>query len=80
MLYSVSYYTLKHPPAKRAEDIGKGWYYSTYLFHLVKDENGRIRFEQDDTCLGSPNPYRTVAQARKALKACAWNNPSTENP
>jgi hypothetical protein len=79
LLYSVSYYTLNDPPAKRAEDIGTGWYYSTYLFRLVKDDNGHIRFEQDDSCLGSPNPYRTVAQARKALKACAESNTSPVN-
>ena len=70
LLYSVSYYLVGHGRAKRAKDIGKGWRYSTYLIRLERDSNGAVRFVQDDRCLGNPNSYATIAEARKALKGC----------
>ncbi len=70
LLYSIHYYLVDEPLAARPQDIGKGWRHSTYLIRLVKDGNGVIRFVQDDACLGSPNDYATIAQARKALEKC----------
>lgn len=70
LLYSIHYYLVDEPLAARPQDIGKGWRHSTYLIRLVKDANGAIRFVQDDACLGSPNDYATIAQARKALEKC----------
>lgn len=73
LLYSIHYYVVSKPVAARQEDIGKGWRHSTYLIRLVKDANGAIRFVQDDACLGSPNEYATITQARKALEKCPSN-------
>ena len=70
LLYSIHYYLVDEPLAARPQDIGKGWRHSTYLIRLVKDANGAIRFVQDDACLGSPNDYATIAQARKAIEKC----------
>ena len=73
LLYSIHYYLVSKPVAARPEDIGKGWRHSTYLIRLVKDSNGAIRFVQDDACLGNPNDYATIVQARKALEKCPSN-------
>ena len=75
LLYSVSYYLVSKPVAARPEDIGKGWRHSTYLIRLVKDASGAISFVQDDVCLGNPNDYATIVQARKALEKCSSNLP-----
>lgn len=73
LLYSIHYYLVSKPVAARPEDIGKGWRHSTYLIRLAKDSNGAIRFVQDDGCLGNPNDYATIVQARKALEKCPSN-------
>lgn len=70
LLYSITYYLVEKPLAKRPEDIGKGWHYSTYLIRLAKNSDGTIRFIQDDSCLGSPNNFATISEARKALGSC----------
>ena len=70
LLYSVSYYLVGNGRAKRPEDIGQGWRYSTYLIRLERDSDGTVRFIQDDRCLGNPNSFATIAEARKALKGC----------
>lgn len=45
--------------------------YSTTLLLRFRDENGKLKVEQDDSCLGNPNKYKTIAEARKALTQCA---------
>lgn len=35
------------------------------------DQDGKLKIEQDDSCLGNPNKYKTIAAARNALKQCA---------
>ena len=69
LLYSVTYYQVGTPLAKRAQDIGRNWIYSTYLLRLEKDAQGHIHFVQDDSCLGSRNHVASIAQARKVLHA-----------
>ena len=49
-------------------------YYTTVLLRF-SDENGKLKIEQDDSCLGNPNKYKTIADARKALAACVGVNP-----
>ena len=70
LLYSLHYYPVNLSAAKRPEDIGKGWHYSTYLIRLVKNQDGSVHFVQDDSCLGNPNSYITIAEARKVLANC----------
>lgn len=69
LLFSVSYYLTDQPLAKRAQDIGDGWRYMTVLLRL-RQQDGKVVIEQDDTCLGNPNAFKDVAAARKALSAC----------
>ena len=70
ILYSLRYYRVNTPRAGSIEAIGTGWIRSTYLFQLRQDADGKPYFEQDDSCLGSPNRYATIADARKALAQC----------
>lgn len=71
VLYSLTYYQLNAPIAKRPQDIGNDWIESTYLIRLKKRADGMVYLEQDDSCLGNPNHYATIAAARKALARCA---------
>jgi hypothetical protein len=43
---------------------------STVLLRFSTDA-GKLKIEQDDSCLGNPNKYATIVSARKALKTCA---------
>lgn len=45
--------------------------YHTTLLIRFSDDNGKLKIEQDDSCLGNPNQYETIAAARKALARCA---------
>lgn len=69
LLFSVSYYLTDKPLAKQAKDIGDGWRYMTVLLKLRNDD-GKVVIEQDDSCLGNPNQLKELALARKALAAC----------
>lgn len=67
LLYAITYYMVDAPLAKRADAIGDEWRYITVLFRLKKDANGKISIVQDDSCLGNPNRYKTISEARKAI-------------
>lgn len=69
LLFSISYYLTDKPLAKRAQDIGDDWRYMTVLLKL-REQDGHVLVEQDDSCLGNPNHYKDIAAARKALSAC----------
>lgn len=43
---------------------------TTTLLMRLNDENGTLKIEQDDSCLGNPNTYSSIAAARKALAQC----------
>lgn len=44
--------------------------YSTTLLLRWRDENGKLKIEQDDSCLGNPNNIKTISAARKKLASC----------
>jgi hypothetical protein len=44
-------------------------YRTSVLVHL-SEQNGKLKLTQDDSCLGNPNKYDTIAKARAALKKC----------
>lgn len=69
LLFSVSYYLTDKPLAKKMKDIGTGWRYMTVLLRL-KEQDGKVIIEQDDSCLGNPNAYEDIPSARQALAAC----------
>ena len=54
---------------KARNEVGTGWKRMTVLLRL-KAMGGKIEVEQDDSCLGNPNNYETIPDARKALKKC----------
>lgn len=54
-------------PADKSSDAPE--FYTTLLLRF-KTKNGELKIEQDDSCLGNPNQYKTIAQARKALTKC----------
>ena len=45
----------------------------TFLVRFTKDADGKLVLSQDITCLGNPNNYRSIAEARKALKQAKCN-------
>lgn len=55
-------------PAEKSYDPPE--FFTTLLLRF-KDDNGKLKVEQDDSCLGNPNKYSTVAAARRALAACS---------
>jgi len=69
VLLAVSYYLTDKSPAHTVKEIGNGWKDETLLFHLSK-ENGKVKFTQDDRCLGNPNHFKDILSARKALAKC----------
>lgn len=74
VLVTLSYYLAGNKPAQRAQDIGKGWRYMTALIRF-EEQDGKLVLKQDDSCLGNPNQYDTIGDARKALGKCAWKKP-----
>jgi len=69
LLVPVSYYLTDKKLAKKIKDIGDGWRHITVLLRL-KQQNGRVVIEQDDSCLGNPNHFPDIPSARKALQKC----------
>lgn len=70
VLLTISYYLTGKKPAQRTQDIGKGWRYMTALIRF-EEKDGKLVLRQDDSCLGNPNNYGTIPDARKALMRCA---------
>lgn len=73
VLVTVSYYLAGKKPAQRAQDIGKGWRYMTTLIRF-EEKDGKLVLRQDDSCLGNPNNFDAIPDARKALARCAIAN------
>lgn len=69
LLFNVMYYLVDEPKSKTIASIGEGWRRMTVLLRLRHD-GAKVRIEQDDTCLGNPNPYGHIESARVALAAC----------
>lgn len=44
--------------------------FRTTILVLLREIEGRLQVIQEDSCLGNPNMVRSIAAARKALKAC----------
>ncbi len=45
----------------------------TFLVRFAKDAMGKLILSQDTTCLGNPNNFKTIAEARRALKQAKCN-------
>ena len=66
MLVTLEYSDSAEPADPRNDPPS---FFSTVLLRF-RNENGKLKIEQDDSCLGNPNKYKTIAAARKALEAC----------
>lgn len=69
LLVTFQYFPTDRKAASKISEVGSGWIRMTSLFRL-KEENGRILVEQDDSCLKNPNRIESIPDARKALKRC----------
>ncbi len=69
LLVTFQYFPIDRKAASKISEVGSGWIRMTSLFRL-KQSNGRIEVEQDDTCLKNPNRIETIPDARKELRAC----------
>lgn len=67
MLITMEYSDSAEPADKHSEPP---YFYTTALLRF-SDVNGKLKIEQDDSCLGNPNKHKTIAAARKALTQCA---------
>ena len=72
MLITMEYSDSAEPADKHFDPP---YFYTTVLLRF-SDKNGKLKIEQDDSCLGNPNTYKTIAAARKALKQCSQATPS----
>lgn len=66
MLVTLGYIDSAEPASKNSDPTE----FSTTLLLRFKNDNGKLKIEQDDSCLGNPNNYKTIAAARKALSTC----------
>lgn len=66
MLVTLGYIDSAEPANKNSDPTE----FSTTLLLRFKNDNGKLKIEQDDRCLGNPNNYKTIASARKALSTC----------
>jgi len=64
MLITLSYFDGASHDSEPAD-------YSTTVLLRFSNQNGKLKIEQDDRCLGNPNKYKTIAAARNALGQCA---------
>jgi len=56
--------------AERADPRNDPKEFVTTVLLRFSTEAGKLKIEQDDSCLGNPNKYATIATARNALKKC----------
>lgn len=64
------YFPIDGKPADKMETFGGNWRRSTQMFRLT-EADGRILFEQDDSCLDNPNNINSIPDARKRLADCS---------
>lgn len=67
MLITLGYIDSAEPANKNSDPPE---FYTTLLLRF-KDNDGKLKIEQDDRCLGNPNQYKTIVEARKVLTQCA---------
>ncbi|MGX8882369.1 hypothetical protein ACWWD9_04055 [Methylovorus sp. SPW-M1] len=67
LMVTVQYFNTESPVAKTASQLGSNWLRSTLLLRL-QEKVGELVVTQDDSCLGNPNKFETIPDARKAFK------------
>lgn len=67
LLVVLGYGDSVNPPDLRKETPE----FSSTLLLRWSGAGATLKIEQDDSCLGNPNKYATIASARKALKRCS---------
>lgn len=74
MLVTVQYFPVDRKAANKVSNIGTGWARMTVLLR-VQEKDGKMVLEQDDTCLGNPNQFESIPDARRRLKQCLSERP-----
>lgn len=69
LLVTVQYFPIDQKLASKVSEIGSDWKRMTILVRL-RAEDGKIVAEQDDYCVGNPNTFDSVQDARTALDIC----------
>ncbi len=69
LFVTFQYFPIDRKVAGKVSEIGSGWKRMTSLLR-VKQVDGKITVEDDDSCLGNPNAIETIPDARAALKRC----------
>lgn len=67
LLFTLGYYD---SAAVVDKFTGPPKFNTTILMSFKTDAAGKLQVVQDDSCLGNPNMYTSIAAARKALKQC----------
>lgn len=68
LLFTLGYYD---SAAVVDKFTGAPIFKTTVLVSISTDAKGKPQVTQDDSCLGNPNMYTSIGEARKALKQCA---------
>lgn len=63
MLITLDYYDGASHDSEPASHV-------TTVLLRFSNQKGKLKIEQDDSCLGNPNKYKTIAAARNALRQC----------
>jgi hypothetical protein len=66
ILFTLGYYDSAAP----ADPANPPPEFVTTILMLLREENGKPKLFQDDSCLGNPNTISTISDARKTLRAC----------
>lgn len=69
LLVTVQYFPIDQKMASKVSESGSDWKRMTILVRL-RAEDGKIVAEQDDHCVGNPNTFDSVQDARTALDIC----------
>lgn len=70
LLFTLGYSDSAEPASKHEEDYHP-LFKTSVLVSLSTDTSGKVQARQDDSCLGNPNMYASIGDARKVLKRCA---------
>ncbi|WP_337877815.1 hypothetical protein [Caldimonas sp.] len=70
VLVTMQYFAIDGKPASTIAELGQGWNRMTVALRLELQDNGRVLIRQEDDCLGNPNKYGLIRDARTALSIC----------
>lgn len=75
VLATIQYFPIDEHHASNLGEVGQGWRRMTVALRLTRQDDGRVRIEQDDRCLGNPNRIDTIPDAKRLLRQCMTHRP-----